>query len=193
MKVLKRKLLLLKSLQITTSINQNAKTFKIIIFMRSQELVNTCANSHWTLVWRFMCANLYHQVSKFKHFFRSRLSKNISSLCYTSLSRSGKNITLHNAYHKCIWLRNLLLNLAIVVALALFRYSRDICHFRIRFNILVLLSWQPPNVKILIFLSSSIKEGISDATKVMQKDKMHKRFEEENILKKETRCWITFL
>ena len=89
-------------------------------------------------------------------------------------------------------MRNLLLNLAIVVALALFRYSRDICHFRTRFNILVLLSWQPPNVKILIFLSSSIKEGISDATKVMQKDKMHKRFEEKNILKKERRCWITF-
>ena len=104
----------------------------------------------------------------------------------------GQNITLHNAYHKCIWLRNLLLNLAIVVALALFRYSRDICHFRIRFNILVLLSWQPPNVKILIFLSSSIKEGISDATKVVQKDKMHKRFEEKNILKKETRCRNTF-
>ena len=104
----------------------------------------------------------------------------------------GQNITLHNAYHKCIWLRNLLLNLAIFVALALFRYSRDICHFRIRFNILVLLSWQPPNVKILIFLSSSIKEGISDANKVMQKDKMHKRFEEKNILKKETRCRNTF-
>ena len=84
------------------------------------------------------------------------------------------------------------LNSAIVVALALFRYSRDICHFRTRFNILVFLSWQQPNVKILIFLSSSIKEGISDATKVMQKDKMHKIFEEKNILKKETRSWNPF-